>query len=97
MCEVIVDINTPREVSKTLNRLGYDAMYMTDELERDASDREIMELAEERNAYVVTRDRTFSPNEMIVLKIKGESIESLVTDTIKELLLRECYPSSIPR
>lgn len=58
--KLLLDVNLPRALAGDLVARGHDARRVTDFLPADALDEEILELAANEEAVVITRDQDFS-------------------------------------
>ncbi len=95
MRKVLIDINVPRDVEESLDDLGFNTVYLTDEFDPGTDDDVLLSWIVSKGGFVVTRDKSFSRNEYRTIKIHGEKELSLIKQAVKGLLARDVYPAPI--
>lgn len=94
--KVLIDVCVPREVSKRLEDLGLETIYLTELFSWDVDDEKIFEWMEENDIPILTRDKSF-PEDGGNLKItlEGESSVKLTRQALSKLMSKRVYPKPL--
>lgn len=94
--KVLIDVCVPREVSKRLEDLGLETIYLTDLFSWDVEDEKIFKWMQENDVPILTRDKDFPENGgNLKITLKGESSVKLTRQALSKLLEERVYPKPL--
>lgn len=91
-----MDVNISREVCERLNKLGFNALYLTDVLPEDTDDEKILEWLVENRSIILTRDRDFPElEEERKITLMRQSSVKITREAFDKLSSRQVFPKPL--